>query len=92
MEVLCKQVRIEGRVQGVSYRIWTQKQAEHLGIVGSAINCPDGSVLVTACGQSEGLASLIQLLKEGPPEAHVKRVHIEGNDNLSPMPSGFHIG
>ncbi|HKI60293.1 MAG TPA: acylphosphatase, partial [Mariprofundaceae bacterium] len=37
-------VRIEGRVQGVSFRYYTLQEANRLGIDGWVRNCEDGSV------------------------------------------------
>ena len=54
----CRKFRIEGRVQGVWFRESTRKQAEPLGICGYAVNLPDGSVEVLACGEPEALDRL----------------------------------
>lgn len=70
----CLKFRIEGRVQGVWFRESTRQQAERLGIRGQAVNCPDGSVEVVACGDSKALASLAEWLHHGPPMAQVRYV------------------
>jgi acylphosphatase len=70
----CRKFRVEGRVQGVWFRESTRQQADRLGIIGHAINCPDGSVEVLACGNAEALDSLAEWLRHGPPMARVSSV------------------
>ena len=67
----CRKFRIEGRVQGVWFRESTRQQAARFGITGYAINLPDGSVEVLACGAPEALAHLASWLHQGPPMAQV---------------------
>ncbi len=71
---VCWKFQVEGRVQGVWFRESTRCQAELLGLCGYAINCPDGSVEVLACGESEALSVLAEWLHHGPPMAKVKNV------------------
>ena len=68
---------IEGRVQGVSYRMYTQKQAQSLGIVGWVQNLPDSTVEVIAEGEQDKLEDLLAWLHKGSPMASVRRVHAE---------------
>ena len=70
----CRKFRVEGRVQGVWFRESTRQQARRLGITGYAINSPDGSVEVLACGEPEALANLEKWLNQGPPLARVQSV------------------
>jgi acylphosphatase len=58
-------------VQGVWFRDSTRREAERLGISGHAINLPNGSVEVLACGASDALAELEDWLRQGPPLASV---------------------
>jgi len=77
----CWKFQVEGRVQGVWFRESTRQQADLLGLCGYAINCPDGSVEVLACGESDALDELAEWLHHGPPMATVKsvsRVPFEG--------------
>ncbi|GEM_PF-1960573 len=64
-------VRVEGRVQGVGFRISTLMQAERLGIVGTVRNLTDGSVEADVEGSPEPLAQMVAWLREGPPSARV---------------------
>lgn len=70
----CRKFRVKGRVQGVWFRESTRQQAVRLGISGYAINCPDGSVEVLACGSPEALNGLAEWLHRGPPMAQVSSV------------------
>jgi len=69
-----RQFTVHGRVQGVWFRDSTRREAERLGITGHAVNLPDGSVEVLACGAPDALAGLENWLHEGPPLASVVRV------------------
>lgn len=69
-----RRFRIEGRVQGVWFRESTRQQAALHGISGHAINCPDGSVEVIACGEAHAIQALRDWLKKGPPMAEVTEV------------------
>lgn len=68
---------VHGRVQGVFFRDSTRREAERLGISGHAINLPDGTVEVLACGAAEALVELESFLRQGPPMARVIRVDVQ---------------
>jgi len=68
---------VSGRVQGVSFRASTAAFARRLGIVGWVKNRADGSVELEAEGQGDMIAALLQWCHEGPPAAHVSRVHVD---------------
>lgn len=65
---------VEGRVQGVFFRDSTRRFAAPLGLCGHAINLPDGTVEVKACGSVDAIDKLRRWLAEGPPMARVNRV------------------
>jgi acylphosphatase len=67
---------IQGRVQGVSFRYYTQRRADELGVVGWVRNLPDGSVEVTAEGTTEQLEQLLAFLHQGPDAARVTGVDV----------------
>lgn len=83
----CRKFRIEGRVQGVWFRESTRQQAERLNIRGYAVNRPDGSVEVLACGEPDKVATLAGWLRTGPRLARVDQVTSERHDG--PAPGGF---
>ena len=70
----CRKFRVEGRVQGVWFRESTRQQASRLAIRGYAINLPDGSVEVLACGEPDALEELAKWLHQGPRMALVQAV------------------
>lgn len=70
----CRRCLVAGRVQGVWYRVSTQRQAAALGITGHARNLPDGRVEVLACGSDAALQQLEAWLWQGPPAAEVSDV------------------
>lgn len=72
-----KRYLIEGRVQGVFYRVSTQKKASELGITGWVRNLADGRVEVQAYGTAQQLTALENWLWQGPPNAQVERVENE---------------
>lgn len=84
---------VSGRVQGVSFRANTARQAHALGIRGYARNLPDGRVEVLACGPGEALEKLIEWLHRGPLLARVDSVQVEeaGLDN-GDIPGDFSTG
>jgi acylphosphatase len=65
---------VRGRVQGVSFRYYTEQRANALGLVGWVRNRPDGSVEVVAEGDAKQLAAFEQFLKTGPSSARVETV------------------
>ncbi|MDI7864915.1 acylphosphatase [Rhizobiaceae bacterium n13] len=68
------EVRVRGRVQGVSYRVWTRDQAERLGLTGWVRNDDDGSVVVMIAGPGTALSTMIDRCWHGPPGASVSAV------------------
>ena len=86
----CWLCRVRGRVQGVWFRGSTERQARRLGVTGHALNRPDGSVEVLACGDEAAVAALREWLWVGPPAARVESVDCEPVDREPP--AGFRIG
>ena len=67
-------VRIEGRVQGVGYRRFVEREALARGLRGWTRNLRDGAVEVLAFGPEATIAELRQRLVDGPPHAAVARL------------------
>ncbi|MCA9695790.1 MAG: acylphosphatase [Myxococcales bacterium] len=70
--------QIRGRVQGVWYRRSAQLRAQALGLTGWVRNRPDGSVELWAEGPRAALDELVAWCWEGPANAHVDDVALEG--------------
>jgi acylphosphatase len=62
---------VSGRVQGVCFRMDTEKQAHMLGVTGWVRNLPDGRVEVMATANENTLNQFKQWLKRGPEMAKV---------------------
>lgn len=65
---------ISGRVQGVYFRAYTQKQAVKLGVFGFVRNTAEGSVEVVACAKQAQLDKFVDYCHKGPLMAKVKQV------------------
>ena len=76
MTVRCVHLMIEGRVQGVWFRAWTVKTADHFGLNGWVRNRTDGSVEVIAAGSAGCIDAFISACHEGPPLAEVLSVTV----------------
>jgi acylphosphatase len=70
-------VRIEGRVQGVGYRMFVRERAVALGLSGWVRNLPSGDVDLEAEGPRAVLERLLRELRSGPPASRVLHVHAE---------------
>ena len=67
---------VRGRVQGVSFRYYTQLEARRLGLTGWVRNERDGSVLVVAEGSKDRLLAIIRFLHQGPRSARIENLDI----------------
>ncbi|MBZ5548681.1 MAG: acylphosphatase [Acidobacteriia bacterium] len=67
---------VRGRVQGVGFRWFVEREAFILQVAGWVRNNPDGSVEVLAQGTREQLAGLHSRLREGPRAARVDEVEV----------------
>ena len=67
-------VVIRGRVQGVGYRAWTERQALARGLEGWVRNRRDGSVEAVVVGPSETVADMLEACRRGPAGARVDAV------------------
>jgi len=66
---------VSGRVQGVGFRWFVEREAALIGVTGWVRNCDSGEVEVMATGTQEQHTTLRRRLKDGPRAARVDRVH-----------------
>ena len=78
-------VRIEGGVQGVGYRYWTERVADELGLTGWVRNRRDGSVEALFSGPAEDVAQMLERCKGGPPSARVTAVTLIAEGGTPPQ-------
>ncbi|HIG91977.1 MAG TPA: acylphosphatase [Methylococcaceae bacterium] len=67
-------IYISGHVQGVFFRVSTQKKAHRFGITGWVRNCADGRVEIDASGEQTDMEKFINWCYQGPDSAHVSQV------------------
>jgi acylphosphatase len=65
---------VQGRVQGVGFRWFVQREAADLNLRGWVRNTEDGHVEVVATGETSDLEELRMSLRRGPRGSRVDRV------------------
>jgi acylphosphatase len=90
VDMQCRRYVVRGRVQGVGFRFFVEREAHMLGIAGWVRNNPDGSVEVLAMGTPEQLKGLRGRLRAGPRAARVDDVN-ESECNPVPGLNTFRI-
>ncbi len=73
-DVQARRFIVRGRVQGVGFRWFVEREAHTLGIAGWVRNNRDGSVEVLAQGTRDQISGLRSRLREGPRAARVDDV------------------
>ena len=71
MPYLSRKYLVRGRVQGVGYRWFVEREASALGIAGWVRNREDSTVELLAAGDAEKLEVLKARLQEGPRASRV---------------------
>lgn len=77
---LAKLFYVSGLVQGVGFRMFSQRVSARLGLAGYAKNLADGRVEVYAIGSPAELAALRRELERGPRSSSVSEVIEEEAD------------
>ena len=73
-DVRARRFLVRGRVQGVGFRWFVEREAHTLGIAGWVRNNSDSSVEVLAQGTRDQLSGLRSRLQQGPRAARVDDV------------------
>lgn len=76
-ESVCVHVIISGRVQGVFFRMETQRTARHLGVTGWVRNLPNGTVEAVFEGPRKQVDAMLNWCRQGPPSAKVDDLGIQ---------------
>lgn len=74
--VVRKRVIVEGRVQGVWFRVNTERLARRFELSGWVRNLPGGAVEAVFEGSPGAVESAVLWSKRGPERAHVERVEV----------------
>jgi len=82
VEIYCV---VNGKVQNVAYRYYTEDAATELGLAGWVRNCHDGTVEVLAQGQTDVLKEFVEYLHEGSLNAKVEAVAVEWRSIKKPL-------
>jgi len=70
-------ILVDGQVQGVSYRAFTQEEATSLNLHGWVRNLPSGQVESEVEGRPVDVEVFLNALRQGPALAHVDHVQVE---------------
>jgi acylphosphatase len=73
-------LRIRGRVQGVGFRMYLQREAQRHGVAGWVRNRVDGSVEAVMQGPAEAVQAVIDWARRGPPSARVTDIEVRDAD------------
>jgi acylphosphatase len=88
--VIRRRVVVEGRVQGVGFRVTCARRAASAGLAGSVRNLADGRVEAIFEGPEASVDDLIAWCRRGPSAARVRTVRVS---ELPPTgAAGFVIG
>jgi acylphosphatase len=81
-----RHVSIRGRVQGVGYRAFVEREALTAGIQGWVRNCHDGSVEAVFCGPADAVDRLVGACRRGPYAARVDAIDDRPADPIEMRP------
>ena len=71
-----KRLMIRGRVQGVGFRLWVEREALDLGLKGWVRNRRDGAVEALLAGPPPAVATMVERCWQGPRLAKVQSIDV----------------
>jgi acylphosphatase len=69
-----RHIVVRGRVQGVGYRAFVEREALSLGLEGWVRNCRDGTVEALFVGEAEIVETVVETCRRGPYAARVDQI------------------
>lgn len=72
----CLHILVDGVVQGVGFRFFTEQVAGRYGLCGWVRNLPDGRVEIEVEGEEGVLNAFLGDVRRGPSHAHVTNVQV----------------
>ena len=82
-------VTISGRVQGVGFRAWTEREASARGIAGWVRNRLNGDVEALFAGPPDAVETLCAACWRGPAHAQVDQVEVKEGSAVALTERGF---
>jgi acylphosphatase len=82
-------LRIEGRVQGVGFRAFVEREAVSRGIAGWVRNRRDGGVEAVLSGDQDQIDQIIDRCRAGPRGSRADMVKVMDEDG--PVVDGFEV-
>lgn len=74
--ILHKNIRISGRVQGVGFRYNARSMASYTGVKGFIRNLSNGDVYIEAEGTTEQMEEYLNWCRQGPSRARIDFIDI----------------
>jgi len=86
-DILARRYIVHGRVQGVGFRWFVERESSLLGIAGWVRNNHDGTVEVLAQGTRAQLSGLHSRLREGPRASRVDEIEVSDAEPVKGLSS-----
>jgi acylphosphatase len=87
-----RHVLVRGRVQGVGYRAFIEREAMQLGLAGWVRNRRDGATVEAVfCGEERVVALMIEACRRGPRGSRVDAVDVVDGGDLAGQGAAFAV-